>query len=164
VFILADLILICEHKIVKTMRNKTLKNRLFKTGAILMTIAIILGAFGSHLFKKHMDEGYLNAFETAVRYMVYHGLALLILSSLQRRLRTSPLNFAFNTMLIGLFIFSGSIIIMSVSSIWLGDMVRWIGMITPIGGLLLIFSWFWLATKSLKSEDEILREGSQDTK
>lgn len=146
------------------MRNKTLKNRLYKTGAVLMAIAVILGAFGSHLFKKHMTEQYFAAYETGVKYMIYHALAMLILAALQRRLRVSPLNIAYNSMLYGVMIFSGSIFIMTILSIWLGDSIRWMGMITPIGGLLLIFTWFWIAFKTLKSEDELLREGSHTTK
>jgi uncharacterized membrane protein YgdD (TMEM256/DUF423 family) len=116
--------------------------RTFIWGAIFMAIAVALGAFGAHGLKSHTDAQGLATWETAVRYQAWHGLALLVLSASWARL--SPRFYRWSTicMIAGVFIFSGSLYILVLSGI------KWLGAITPIGGLLFIAGWILAALAS----------------
>lgn len=100
-----------------------------------MGLAVALGAFGAHGLKGHTDAHGLAVWETAVRYQAWHGLALLLLSIGWNRLSPRSFRAATMCMLIGIFIFSGSLYVLVLSGI------KWLGAITPIGGLLFIIGW-----------------------
>lgn len=102
-------------------------------GALLALLAIALGAFGAHALKAHISAERLDTFEVAVRYQMYHALALLALYALPRHLwRVAPL------WLYGSVIFSGSLYVLVFTGIGI------LGAITPIGGVLQIAGWLWL--------------------
>lgn len=106
-------------------------------GACSMAVAIMLGAFGAHglrsYFAQHPDLKPI--YETAVLYQMIHGLALLLIGHLQHR-KLALL------MLLGHFIFSGSLYLIVFTQI------KVFGAITPVGGVLMIFSWLILAKMS----------------
>lgn len=108
------------------------------TGSVIIALAIILGAFGAHALKERLDVAQLASFETGVRYAMYHGLAFLSLGLAADRL--PKLTWVYRLLLGGVILFSGSIFFLSMQSI-LGVELKFLGPITPIGGLLMIIGW-----------------------
>ncbi len=111
-------------------------------GASFALMSVILGAFGAHLLKKRLPESGLQSFEVGVRYMMYHGLALLLVSQVVLKEKEMISWFFIG----GTFIFSFSIFLLSLQSI-LKVNLKWLGPITPIGGMLLVFGWVLLLLK-----------------
>ena len=114
-------------------------------GAVFALLSVILGAFASHLLKILLTETSLHSFETAARYMMYHGLALLLVSEMQ----IEDKKWIFRFFFWGTILFSFSIFFLSLQSIIKIDL-SWMGPITPVGGTLLILGWFFLIIKSIK--------------
>lgn len=122
-----------------------MKNYLAIT-AILGAITIILGAFGAHALKEILTEENLNSFETAVRYQMYHVLALLFIQ--QNTLLTKKLKKQLSLLfLTGIALFSGSIYAITLLKI----PAKSIWFVTPLGGLLLIIGWILLAFSFFKN-------------
>ena len=109
-------------------------------------LAVTFGAFGAHALKNRLDDYALGVFQTGVQYHFYHSLALLAVGILalsqpdSTLLKSSGWLFA-----VGLVVFSGSLYVLSLSGI------RWLGAITPIGGLAFIAGWACLAAAAWKS-------------
>tara|TARA_B110000027_G_scaffold13137_1_gene12402 strand:- start:285 stop:653 length:369 start_codon:yes stop_codon:yes gene_type:complete len=114
-------------------------------GAVFALLSVILGAFASHILKILLTETSLHSFETAARYMMYHGLALLLVSEMQ----IEDKKWIFRFFFWGTILFSFSIFFLSLQSIIKIDL-SWMGPITPVGGTLLILGWFFLLIKSIK--------------
>ena len=114
-------------------------------GAVFALLSVILGAFASHLLKILLTETSLHSFETAARYMMYHGLALLLVSEIH----IEDKKWIFRFFFWGTILFSFSIFFLSLQSIIKIDL-SWVGPITPVGGTLLILGWFFLLIKSIK--------------
>ena len=118
------------------------------TAALLGVIAIVLGAFGAHGLKKIVEPESITTFETGVRYQMYNALFLLFVG-------TTPLvtqkakKLIFMFILIGVLFFSGSIYFLACNSLFSFDFKK-IGIITPIGGLLLILGWTVLFLNLIK--------------
>jgi uncharacterized membrane protein YgdD (TMEM256/DUF423 family) len=111
-----------------------------RVGAILGGLSVIMGAFGAHGLEKYLDDYSKAVFETAAKYQMYHALALLAVGILALHGRSGlVLNLAGWSFLLGTLIFSGTLYTLSLTGI------RWLGAITPIGGLGLILGWFLLA-------------------
>lgn len=107
--------------------------------AISGALAVSLGAFGAHALKAKLTEsGLLATYETAVAYHFYHTLALLAVGLIAMKFPSSMINFSGYSMIAGLLIFSGSLYVLCLSG------VRWLGAITPIGGVALIVGWVCL--------------------
>ncbi len=109
-------------------------------------IGIIAGAFGAHALKEIIDTEHLRAFETGVRYQLFHAIVLLILG-FQREIQIkwiAPL------MIIGLILFSGSIYLLSCKAILDLTNTQFLGPITPLGGSILIISWVLLFLRIYK--------------
>src|SRR5690606_29225985 len=105
--------------------------------ALNMAIAVALGAFGAHGLKAIVSTQQLEWWQTATLYWFIHGLGLLLVGILIR------LNYATQTtawlLQVGVIIFAGSLYAMTLGA------PRWFGAITPIGGVLMIAGWLWLA-------------------
>jgi uncharacterized membrane protein YgdD (TMEM256/DUF423 family) len=114
------------------------------TGFFLGFTGVILGAMAAHALEKTLSSDMLDAFETAVRFQMYHALLLIILGFVMERHDSKVLNLALYTMLVGILLFSGSIYLLVLTPVK-------VGIVTPIGGLILIFSWgalvFWALKK-----------------
>jgi len=119
-----------------------MNRKITATAAILGMIAIILGAFGAHALKKVLTIEELGTFETGVKYQMYHALFLLFIG-LTTFLSDKAKKGIFILTVVGIVLFSGSIYILATKSISGMDMKAF-GIVTPIGGLLLISAWFWL--------------------
>lgn len=121
-------------------------------GAVLGIISIILGAFGAHALKEVLTEQQLISFETGVRYQMYHAVFLLIVGSigfLTEKQKKTILSFT----ILGVCLFSGSIYLLTTETIS-GMNFKFLGPITPIGGLLLIISWCLLAFFSFRQKTD----------
>ena len=111
-----------------------------RIGAALGGLAVAAGAFGAHGLKDRLDARSLEIFETAAKYQMYHALALLAVGLLALLGRGgAALTVAGWSFLVGTLIFSGTLYGLSTSGI------KWLGAITPIGGLALIAGWVALA-------------------
>ena len=112
-------------------------------------ISIVLGAFGAHALKKVLSADQLSSFEVGVRYMMYHALFLLFVGTTQMLLPEQK-NIVYYLTLLGTLFFSVSIFLLSTSNV-IGVNFKFLGPITPIGGLLLIASWsmvfYYIVTK-----------------
>lgn len=105
-----------------------------------MALSIMAGAFSAHALKEVLDARLSNIFSTAVEYQVYHSLGILLIGTLlQNDTGNITLRRAAYTMLAGMIVFSGSLYLIVVTGI------SKIGMITPIGGTLMIVSWIMVA-------------------
>ncbi len=109
------------------------------SGAVLIVIAIILGAFGAHALKEKLDVNQLSSFETGVRYQMYQGFALLILGLNAAKVKFE-LKWITGLLLAGTLLFSCSIYGLSLQPI-IEVKLSFLGPITPLGGLLLIIAW-----------------------
>lgn len=111
--------------------------KLFITLASLSgMLAVMFGAFGAHALKNRLDEYARGVFETAVQYQFYHSLALLAVGLLAlHHPPTVLLKSSGWLFLTGILIFSGSLYVLSLTG------VRWLGAVTPLGGLAFIAGW-----------------------
>jgi uncharacterized membrane protein YgdD (TMEM256/DUF423 family) len=116
------------------------------TGLVFGLLSVIFGAFGAHLLKKHLTADQLISFETGVKYMMYHGLFLIGVSNFSFLNQNQVIYYL---ILIGIIFFSGSILLLSTST-FTGWSVKFLGPITPIGGLLLIAGWLYTIIKVIK--------------
>lgn len=111
-------------------------------------ITIILGALGSHAFKKILSVDKLASFEVGIRYQMYHAIVLLVLGLFLSF--TTPLEkWSSLCMIIGTFLFSFTIYFLAFSEYW-NINLKFLGPITPIGGLFLIVGWVLLITYFVK--------------
>ncbi len=115
-----------------------------KTAAILGALAVGLGAFGAHALKGLVSELAVNTFETGVRYHFYHVFALALTGVLYRSFANKWISWAGRFFIIGTILFSGSLYVLTVVLAIVQPGLRWIGAITPIGGLAFILGWLCL--------------------
>ena len=105
-------------------------------GSINAMLAIMLGAFGAHALKTRLSNELVNVFQTAVQYHFYHALGLLVIGLVALQIPSSALlKWSGGVMLTGMLIFSGSLYLLAVTNI------RWLGAITPVGGVAFIIAW-----------------------
>ena len=112
--------------------------RVFLTiAAILAGLSVAGGAFASHALKERLTERSLEIFETAARYQMYHALALFLVAVLLSRAESAPLTLpiAGYAFIAGIAIFSGSLYALSLTGI------KWLGVITPLGGAAFLIGW-----------------------
>lgn len=120
--------------------------------AFSAAIAVILGALGAHALKTTLPEAQLASFETAVRYHIYHALAILLTSIIGLQLKVS-LQVTLWLFAIGTLLFSGSIYLLATIPLHGLEELRALGPVTPIGGVLLIAGWVGLAVTSMRSRE-----------
>lgn len=116
-----------------------MQNVVIITAALFGGLAIILGAFGAHAFKKILSAEKLESFEVGVRYQMYAALTLLILGfNFSFDLHSERV--AFYLITLGTLLFSVSIYFLSFAEYWKKNL-KFLGPITPLGGLLMIAGW-----------------------
>ncbi len=112
-----------------------MKTLFFAIGSGFSLLGVLFGAFGAHTLKNKLSTEMLDIFDVAVRYQMYHAIGLIVvawaLSQWQNTLTTTA-GWCF---IVGILIFSGSLYILSLTE------TRWLGAITPIGGLAFIAGW-----------------------
>ncbi|MDX9795488.1 MAG: DUF423 domain-containing protein [Arcobacteraceae bacterium] len=126
--------------------NKSTKNFLIMA-CLLMATAVSLGAFGAHGLKKIITPDMLSVYQTGVQYQFYHALGLLGVAFIAHVNSTKLVNMAGNLMFTGVMIFSGSLYLLVILNI------KWLGAITPIGGVLMVISWVLLAWSVFRSNE-----------
>ena len=113
-------------------------------GTVFCLLSVILGAFGSHYLKNKMTQTEIQSFEIGVKYLVYHGLSLLIISQLYLDI-TICISLLIT---VGTILFSFSIFFLSTQTLF-NKNLKILGPITPLGGLLIIIGWFLLLLEFL---------------
>lgn len=125
-----------------------MKQIVLATGAVYGLTSVILGAFGAHAFKKFLSPEKLASFETGVKYQMYHALLLLFMGLFFSFQNTTEKSVAWSV-IVGTFLFSVSIYLLSFAGHW-GVNLKWLGPITPLGGLFMIIGWALLIFCFLK--------------
>lgn len=111
----------------------------FVLGALSAFLAVAAGAFGAHGLRSRLEPELLQVFETGVRYHLFHALALLAVAWASTRWTSDVLGWSGWLFVAGTLLFSGSLYLLSVTGI------RWLGAITPLGGLAFLLGWLGLA-------------------
>ncbi|WP_298516835.1 DUF423 domain-containing protein [uncultured Kordia sp.] len=117
--------------------------------ALYGALGIIFGAFGAHALKKILSEELLKSFETGVKYQMYHAIVLLVIGFQFPFVDTIEKSAAW-CLIIGTFLFSFSIYGLCISSAK-GKKLKFLGPITPLGGLLLVIGWILLGVSFLNN-------------
>ncbi len=114
-------------------------------GSINAFLSVALGAFGAHGLKSRLSEEMMQIYQTAVQYHMFHSVGLLLVGIVaQWMTNSSLLNWAGWSMAVGILLFSGSLYLMSVTG------MRWLGAITPLGGVAFLMGWLLLALAVFK--------------
>lgn len=114
-------------------------------GALLAALAVIMGAFGAHALKSRLGADLAAVYRTAVDYHFYHALGLLAVGlAAERRPDVRVLRWAGVLLAGGIVLFSGSLYLLSLGG------PRWLGAVTPFGGLAFIGGWLLLAWGALR--------------
>jgi len=116
----------------------------FALGALFAGLAVAAGAFGAHGLKSRLTPDMLEIFETAARYEMYHAFALFVVAWAVARWPESAAGVAGWCFVAGIFVFSGSLYVLALTGI------RWLGAITPIGGVAFLIGWGVLAWSALR--------------
>ncbi len=112
----------------------------FILGSVLGGLSVALGAFAAHGLRDRVDAAMLANFETGARYQMYHAFALFVVAWAVQRWPASPLPpIAGWLTLAGIVLFSGSLYVMALTG------QRWLGAITPLGGVAFLAAWALLA-------------------
>ncbi|WP_299047139.1 DUF423 domain-containing protein [uncultured Polaribacter sp.] len=116
-------------------------------GASFGTLSVIFGAFGAHLLKKKLTTTQLQSFETGVKYQMYHAIVLVLLGfQLSKDIAIN--NYIIWSFIVGVLLFSFSIYGLVISSAQ-NKKLKFLGPVTPLGGLFLILGWVLLLFKYL---------------
>ena len=116
----------------------------FALGSGFALIAVITGAFAAHALKTRLSPDMFTTFEVAVRYQMYHALGLIAVAWAASQWSSQLISTSGWLFVAGIVIFSGSLYILSLTG------VRWLGAITPIGGVAFIIGWIcllWVAIR-----------------
>ncbi len=104
-------------------------------GSAFALLSVAAGAFGAHALRGHLSEDALSIFETAARYQMYHALALLLMGVLAGKGGVGLTSVAGWLFTGGGLLFSGSLYLLAITD------VKWLGAITPLGGLCFLAGW-----------------------
>ncbi|KOR85168.1 MULTISPECIES: DUF423 domain-containing protein [Bacillaceae] len=113
-------------------------------GALNGFIAVALGAFGAHGLEGKIPDKYLETWQTAVQYQMFHAVGLLVLGLLAGKISSPLINWSGWLMLIGIILFSGSLFVLSVTQI------KVLGAITPLGGVSFLVAWVLMIIAAYK--------------
>ncbi|WP_372523784.1 DUF423 domain-containing protein [Sulfuricaulis sp.] len=114
-------------------------------GGINAALVVLLGAFGAHGLKTRMTAEMLAVYQTGVHYHLFHALGLLAVGLVATQISGSAyLRWSGWLMLVGIILFSGSLYVLSISGL------RWLGMVTPFGGILFIVAWILFVVAIVK--------------
>ncbi|SFG77168.1 DUF423 domain-containing protein [Pedobacter insulae] len=128
-----------------------MNKRIILTAAFFGAMAVVLGAFGAHSLKKILAADSLAIWQKGVEYQFYHTFALLYLSTFARyKHKLIGLSFVFFS--VGIILFSGSLYYLSLKIAYNLPFTTILGLVTPIGGLCLIFGWISLFLAALRDK------------
>jgi len=122
-------------------------------GAALAFIAVACGAFGTHALSERLAPRYLDVWKTGVQYHLIHSVALVALSGFADKLRARGLaRTAGKLLAVGCVIFGGSLYGLALASPGPGDPLRFLGAVTPLGGVCFLSAWACLALAALREK------------
>jgi uncharacterized membrane protein YgdD (TMEM256/DUF423 family) len=133
------------HAIIQLKLVTTMSKLFICLGAFNAFISVAAGAFAAHGLKNSLTEDYLATFRTAADYQFYHALGLIIIGILLGIEYKQSTLISGWVMFTGIIIFSGSLYVLALTG------TRWLGMITPIGGVCFLISWLTIAVSYLRS-------------
>ena len=113
-------------------------------GSLLSMLSVVLGAFGAHYLKNTLNDYSLSVFQTGVLYQFFHSVGILVLVLLSKSINNLNLDLSIWFFTLGIILFSGSLYLLAITGL------KWLGAITPIGGMFFILGWMFLFMKSLK--------------
>ncbi|RED50087.1 DUF423 domain-containing protein [Seonamhaeicola aphaedonensis] len=116
-----------------------MEQQIIITATIFGALSIIFGAFGAHVLKNILSSEQQTSFETGVKYQMYHAIVLLLLG-FNPKYASIPIYWCFT---LGILCFSFSIYGLVISSTK-GNKMKFLGPITPLGGILLVIGWILL--------------------
>lgn len=125
-------------------RARVMNRTFWILGCVMALIAVGAGAFGAHALRARLSPDMLAVWETAARYQMYHALALLAVAMAAPRRATGGWSAAGWLFTAGILLFSGSLYVLALSGI------RWLGAITPLGGVCFLAGWAMLAVAGLR--------------
>jgi uncharacterized membrane protein YgdD (TMEM256/DUF423 family) len=132
------------------------QSAVLRSSFVLLALTVILGAFGAHGLREKLDAESLKSWNTATQYAFIHGLGIILIQwgSAAKQLDLRRTQLASGLMLLGILFFSGSIYLLTTTSLH-GLAVSWLGPITPVGGLLFVAGWLmaFAATFHTKREN-----------
>jgi uncharacterized membrane protein YgdD (TMEM256/DUF423 family) len=115
-------------------------------GAVFAALAVVLGAFGAHALKTRLPANLLEVYHTAVQYHLWHALGVLAVGvTLQQLPDAGWLRAAGWLLTAGIVLFCGSLYLLALTG------VRWLGAVTPLGGIAFIFGWLAFAIAVLRA-------------
>ena len=124
-----------------------MNKKIVLTALVFGIFTIVLGAFGAHGLKQYLSAEQLSSFEVGVKYLMFHALFLMFVAG-TNFVEENEKRAIFYFTLFGTLFFSGSIFLLTTKSVS-GIDFKFLGPVTPIGGLLLIVAWIWLFIKIL---------------
>lgn len=125
-----------------------MKELILMFGGLYGTLAVVFGAFGAHALKRTLDTEQLKSFETGAKYQMYHALVLIILGITFPFLEISQVIMGW-CFILGIFLFSFSIYGLVLSSSK-GKKLKFLGPVTPLGGLLLVVGWILFTVNAVR--------------
>jgi uncharacterized membrane protein YgdD (TMEM256/DUF423 family) len=117
----------------------------FGLGALFAAVGVALGAFGAHALRSSLTAADLATFETGVRYQMYHAFGLFVVAWATTHWNSPAVQAAGWAFVIGTVVFSGSLYVLVLSG------ARWLGAITPLGGVALLVGWGLLAWSAVRA-------------
>lgn len=120
------------------------------TSALLGAFTVALGAFGAHAIKEKVNEYTLGIFETAVKYQFYHVFALLAVGILFQQFSSNWMLWSGRLFIAGIILFCGSLYALTYFLANNNESMKWLGAITPLGGLCFIAGWVCMAIAVIK--------------
>jgi uncharacterized membrane protein YgdD (TMEM256/DUF423 family) len=125
----------------------------FITAAISGGLAVAFGAFGAHgLENITTDEKILHGFQTGVQYQMVHALAMLSIAMMVEKFQNRWIKWAGNCFMAGIILFSGSLYFLTFLKIQESSAVKFVGPITPMGGIFFIAGWLFLLIAAIKNK------------
>ena len=119
-----------------------MKHTVLSLAGFFILFAIILGAFGAHWLKNHLDSEEINSLQTGIQYQLFHGLTLVVLGLNFDKIKMAKLMTI--GIISGTILFSGSIYLLTLDQL-LNINLGFLWPVTPIGGMILIFTWLLFA-------------------
>lgn len=132
-----------------------------KLGALIAMASVIIGAFGAHYLKNVLSAQQLDSIETATFYQFIHAIGLFQVANNYKRYKKNSLIMSGYTMVTGVILFSGSIYLNIFLNAQGFENLKWVNLITPLGGVALILSWF-LLFRGIPSYDEFEQKKSEE--
>ena len=116
----------------------------FLSAGIFGFLGVALGAFGAHSLKNVLDDYGKSIYEKGVLYQMFHTVALFAVGIIQHLDKETSFSMAGWGFFIGIILFSGTLYLLAITGL------KWLGAITPIGGVAFLFGWFWLVWSIIK--------------